>query len=170
MHLIPAYIAGPDGFSEGGRFFYNEVYIPLIRGCGFIPLDPWQPSDPDLFKKAQEIPPGLARTSAYEQANWLAGQRNCKAIKTARLIIANLNGSDVDSGTAAEIGFAAGYGVPIQGYRSDFRLASDNEGSIVNLQVEYFITLSGGTIARSLEELRGDLHTWRHKLTHTRAT
>jgi hypothetical protein len=36
--------------------------------------------------------------------------------------------------------------------RGDFRLSADNEGSIVNLQVEYFICQSGGEIISKLDE------------------
>jgi nucleoside 2-deoxyribosyltransferase len=62
------------------------------------------------------------------------------------MVFAVLDGTDVDSGTAAEIGYAFAKGKPILGYRGDFRLSADNDGSIVNLQVEYFIRASGGTI------------------------
>ena len=64
-----------------------------------------------------------------------------------------LDGADVDSGTAAEIGYAFARGTPIVGYRGDFRLAGDNEGAVVNLQVEYFIRASGGTIVTRLAEI-----------------
>ena len=67
--------------------------------------------------------------------------------------IAVIDGVDVDSGTAAEIGYAFARGKPIIGYRGDVRLAADNEGAVVNLQVEYFIRQSGGCIVRSLAEL-----------------
>jgi hypothetical protein len=43
------------------------------------------------------------------------------------------------------------------GEARDFRLGPDNEGSIVNLQVEYFIRASGGTIMRRLEDLERSL-------------
>lgn len=69
------------------------------------------------------------------------------------IVTANLDGVDVDSGTASEIGYAAGRGIPIFGYRTDFRLAGDNIGSLVNLQVESFITGNGrGHITSDLEE------------------
>ncbi|MEH2513475.1 nucleoside 2-deoxyribosyltransferase [Nitrobacteraceae bacterium AZCC 1564] len=64
-----------------------------------------------------------------------------------------LDGVDVDSGTAAEIGYGFARGKRIIGYRGDFRLSADNEGSIVNLQVEYFIRASGGTIISTIDEL-----------------
>ena len=65
------------------------------------------------------------------------------------MVLANLDGQDVDSGTAAEIGYAFAKGKPIIGYRGDLRLSSDNVGSTVNLQVEFFIRESGGEIVTS---------------------
>jgi nucleoside 2-deoxyribosyltransferase len=62
------------------------------------------------------------------------------------VVLANLDGQDVDSGTAAEIGYAFAKGKPIIGYRGDLRLSSDNVGLTVNLQVEFFIRESGGEI------------------------
>jgi nucleoside 2-deoxyribosyltransferase len=81
------------------------------------------------------------------------GATNRAAIDRARGVVAVLDGTDVDSGTAAEIGYAFARGKPIVGYRGDFRLSADNEGSIVNLQVEYFIRASGGTIVERFEDL-----------------
>lgn len=56
---------------------------------------------------------------------------------------------DVDSGTAAEIGFAYALGKPVVGWRSDCRQAGDNAASVVNLQVEHFLT---GCVSVDLEE------------------
>jgi nucleoside 2-deoxyribosyltransferase len=64
-----------------------------------------------------------------------------------------LDGADVDSGTAAEIGYAFACGRPIVGYRSDLRRAGEHDGVVVNLQVEYFIRASGGTIVAALDDL-----------------
>ena len=61
-------------------------------------------------------------------------------IETSAGILAQLDGVDVDSGTASEIGYGSALNLFICGVRSDFRLSSDNEGTRVNLQVEYFIT------------------------------
>ncbi len=45
----------------------------------------------------------------------------------------------------------------IVGYRGDCRQSADNEGSIVNLQVEFFIRESGGTIVSHYEDLAPSL-------------
>jgi nucleoside 2-deoxyribosyltransferase len=63
----------------------------------------------------------------------------------------------VDSGTAAEIGYAFAQGKPILGYRGDLRLSADNEGATVNLQVEYFIQASGGEIIFHIDDLAAAL-------------
>jgi len=67
---------------------------------------------------------------------------------------------DVDSGTAAEIGYAYALGKRCYGLRTDFRLAGDNPGSIVNLQVQYFIEASGGSVQTTIEGLLGELAAW----------
>ena len=80
-------------------------------------------------------------------------KKNQEEIDRADIVIAVLDGVDVDSGTAAEIGYAFAKQKIIFGYRGDFRLSSDNEGSIVNLQVEYFVRASGGKIVSKISEL-----------------
>jgi nucleoside 2-deoxyribosyltransferase len=67
-------------------------------------------------------------------------------------VLAVLDGSDVDSGTAAEVGFAAALALPVVGLRTDVRVAGDNEATTVNLQIERFIRASGGEIALSLKQ------------------
>ena len=92
------------------------------------------------------------RREAWRRLNHEMGATNRAAIDVATAL-AVLDGVDVDSGTAAEIGYAFARGKLIVGYRGDFRLSADNEGSTVNLQVEYFIRESGGTIVERYEDL-----------------
>jgi glutathione S-transferase len=66
-------------------------------------------------------------------------------------VFAVLDGTDVDSGTAAEIGYAAALGCTIVGLRTDFRMAGDNPAAPVNLQVLHFINKSGGAFATELD-------------------
>jgi hypothetical protein len=44
--------------------------------------------------------------------------------------------------------------------RTDFRLAGDNAGAIVNLQVQYFIESSGGSVETTIEDLLSALKPW----------
>src|SRR5881397_1850798 len=123
------YMASPLGFSEAGRHFSNAVLVPFVAGLGYEVLDAWG-------KLNREI-----------------GATNRAAIDRADGVVAVLDGTDVDSGTAAEIGYAFARGKLIVGYRGDFRLSADNEGSAVNLQVEFFIRESGGAIVSRYEDL-----------------
>lgn len=147
------YIASPFGFSEAGRaFLYNELE-PLVREAGFEPVDPWKLTPSNELATVQNMPYGVEKRDKWRAINMTIGKNNADAIRTAHGLFAILDGSDIDSGTASEIGFAAALGKPILGYRSDFRLSSDNEGALVNLQVEYFIHLHGGKIVSRKEQV-----------------
>ena len=151
---IQLYLAGPLGFSEAGRHFYDSVFVPYVKSLGYDVLDPWAlNSDPKKIARVAEMPPGPVRREAWRTLSHEIGAGNRFAIDAAHGVIAILDGVDVDSGTAAEIGYAFGRGKRIVGYRGDFRLSADNEGGIVNLQVEYFIRESGGTIVQRYEDL-----------------
>jgi nucleoside 2-deoxyribosyltransferase len=151
------YLAGPLGFSEAGRHFYDGVFVPFIRGLGFDVLDPWALADAKKIDAVQRMPFGPERREAWRALNMEIGAQNRRAIDEAQAVVAILDGTDVDSGTAAEIGYAFAQGKRIVGYRGDFRLSADNEGGIVNLQVEYFIRESGGTIVERYEDLEASL-------------
>jgi nucleoside 2-deoxyribosyltransferase len=154
---VSIYMASPLGFSEAGRHFYDTVLIPVVRDLGFDVLDPWTLTDKHRVDAVQAMPYGPARRDAWATLNRVIGASNRDAIDRAAGVLAILDGVDVDSGTAAEIGYAFGRGKWIVGYRGDFRLSADNEGSTVNLQVEYFIRESGGTIVGQYRELEAVL-------------
>ena len=147
------YLAGPYGFSEAGRAFLYGTLVPLLEQAGAAILDPWKLTDPTLFSAVTVMPPGEARVAAWRALNEVIARNNSQAIEACDLVAAVLDGSDIDSGTAAEIGFAYARGKTVLGYRSDFRLTSDNEGAVVNLQVEYFVRASGGGIYDSVGSL-----------------
>lgn len=107
---------------------------------------------PEFEKLAREDRVSV-RDARLHEINHELGRSNASAISMCDGLIAALDGVDVDSGTAAEIGYAAALGKRIIGLRTDFRLAGDNPGAIVNLQVQYFIESSGGLIVSSPEAL-----------------
>jgi nucleoside 2-deoxyribosyltransferase len=150
-------MASPLGFSQAGRHFYDGVLLPFLRGLGFDVLDPWTLTDRQTIAAVQAMPYGPARRDAWRTLNREMGGTNREAIEAAHGVVAVLDGVDVDSGTAAEIGYAFARGKRIVGYRGDFRLSADNEGGTVNLQVEYFIRESGGTIVDRYEDLAAAL-------------
>ena len=140
------YVASPLGFNDAGRHYYESVYLPALAAV-VEPVDPWSLTTAVEVEKARAA--GRERELALE-----IGRRNAAAIRGCELLAAHLDGQELDSGTAAEVGFAAGLGITCFGLRTDLR-QSGEPGVAVNLQVEAFIGQSGGRIAGSLEELTG---------------
>lgn len=152
------YLAGPFGFSEAGRAFHDGAIVREVVRLGHAPLDPWamhvtEPALAAEIKAAAAMPYGAAKREAWRRLNMRIGAKNGALIDACDLVFAVLDGVDVDSGTAAEIGYAFARAKPILGYRGDFRMSADNEGAIVNLQVEYFIRASGGDIITAIADL-----------------
>ena len=139
-----AYVASPLGFSESGRAYYVEHYLPALREH-VEPVDPWTLSLPEEFAAARAD--GREREFGLE-----VGARNAQAIAGSQLVIAQLDGQEVDAGTASEVGYAAALGLPCLALRSDLR-RSGEPGMSVNLQLEAFVALSGGFVVGSLDEL-----------------
>ena len=156
---VTLYVASALGFSEAGRDFYYGRLLPLVEGAGFRVLDPWRLTDAAAIERVRAMEFGPARREAWRRLNMEIGEANRRAIETADGLLAVLDGSTAGGGVAAEIGFACARGTPIVGYRGDFRKSGDNEGAIVDLQVEYFIRASGGTIVTALETLPAALRT-----------
>jgi nucleoside 2-deoxyribosyltransferase len=151
---LKIYLAGPLGFSEAGRAFHNDIVVPTLRKLGYAVLDPFALADAKKIARVMHMAFGAKRRDAWKTLNREIGARNRRAIDESDMVFAILDGADVDSGTASEIGYAFARGKPILGYRGDFRLSADNEGSIVNLQVEYFIRESGGTVIAEMREVK----------------
>ncbi len=144
----PVYVASPYGFSLPTRIFYNETLLPALVEQGAQVLDPWAAPFDDL-PVALALPAGPAAEDAIRAANRKHGDYNRRLLDECAGVFAVLDGTDVDSGTAAEIGYAAARGIAVIGWRSDLRQTGET-GAMVNLQVEYFITCNGGSIHRDL--------------------
>lgn len=151
------YLASPLGFTDAGSHFIRDVLTPELMRCGLTVVNPFDLVDPVKLQAIQAMEPGAARIEAWRSLNAEIGRGNVAAIDACDAVVAVLDGADVDSGTAAEIGYAFARGKRIIGYRSDFRLAADNEGGIINLQVEYFIRASGGTIVTAVADIAAAL-------------
>ena len=142
------YVASPLGFTEAGRDYYRRVFLPALEP--FVePVDPWELTTEAEIDRARTD--GHLREVLFE-----IGRRNIRAIRSSPLLVAVLDGQEPDSGTVAELGYAAALGKRCFGLRSDRRQAGD-EGAVVNLQVETFILDSGGIIATTLADLAGVL-------------
>jgi len=156
-----AYLASPLGFAASTTAFMAELKATL--GALVIVENPWDFGGPELsaaFTQAHALIRHDQRRAALHALNSRIAAKNEEAIRRCDLVVAILDGVDVDSGTASEIGFAYGLGKPSLGLRTDSRLAGDNLGSVVNLQVEYWIETSGGVIVTSTAALVEALRDW----------
>lgn len=115
--------------------------------AGFTPLDPWDTSAPEAqaFVAAQGMSDPAIREVRVALAVRSLALRNLRMLDAADGVLAVLDGTDVDSGTAGEIGYASAIGTPIVGVRLDFRRTGE-EGAGVNAQVEHFIERTGGLV------------------------
>lgn len=144
------YVASPLGFNEPGRHWAATVLHPRLVAAGWEVLDPWV-DESGTVAATLALPPGPARIDALREMSRTIGARNRRLLAEAAAVLAVLDGPDVDSGTAAEIGWAAAHGRPVIGLRTDFRLA-DHEAAVVNLQVEDFVAVSGGRLVTTLDD------------------
>src|SRR3989442_11603875 len=63
------YMAGPLGFSEAGRHFYNSVLVPFVRSLGYEVLDPWGLTDARKIEAVQRMPYGPGKREAWGELN-----------------------------------------------------------------------------------------------------
>jgi len=152
--IISVYVAGPDGFSEATRDFMDLRLLPWLRGLGLRVINPWEMTTSEEVLGVYRLPLGPERERAIDELNLRIGRRNMDdGIIPCTFVIANLDGQEVDSGTASEIGAAAALGKRIYSRRSDFRLTGE-QWAIVNIQVAYFVRLNGGSISLTLAEMK----------------
>lgn len=118
------YLAAPL-FSEAERDF-NLKLRDEIKRAGFDVFLPQEDSNNVYGKNRQKV----------------IFKKNLEAIDSSDVVVAVLDGCDVDSGTAWEIGYALAKGKTILGLRTDFRTLGI-EGK-VNLMIERSLILCTG--------------------------
>jgi nucleoside 2-deoxyribosyltransferase len=122
------YIAGPL-FSQAERDF-DERIAAVCESLGHETFLPHRDA-------------GLQEEGNAEQIF----SADLHALEGAELIVANLDGADVDAGTAWEIGYAVAREKPVIGIRTDRRVLEP--WALVNVMIE-----QSAYIARSLDALR----------------
>lgn len=125
------YLAGPL-FSRA-ELEYNLKLKDMLLNNGFSVFLPQE--------EAEDSAPG--RENQNQECIFM---KCTEGVDASDLVVAVLDGVDVDSGTAWEIGYAYAKGKPVIGLRTDFRELADG---IVNLMVEMSIV----SLARDEEEL-----------------
>lgn len=145
------YLAGPSGFFEAGLLWHQTVVVPAVERAGLVPVDPWADASPTrAIMTSMEF--GPERRAALERENQRQCRQNLELVDKSMAILASLDGPDVDSGTALEIGYGFAGGLLIVGLRTDSRLSGDNEGARVNLMLETCILDSGGILTSSVDQ------------------
>ena len=135
------YVAGPL-FSEAERGFLNLMVDTLAKASG---LD----SVTDFFlphRDGGELGKGPKRKDIFEL--------DIKQVNSAKIIVALLDGQDVDSGTCIELGYGYAKGKKIFGLLTDFRAycTTDPEPHRPNLMV-WGVCEAGHTIFSNLSSL-----------------
>jgi len=146
------YLASPLGFSPEYRSYRERIKARLTQ-LGYEVFDPWEQPFSKAIHEASRIENHDEQIRAFNRLAQKIGVVNENAIRDCDILLGVLDGTEVDSGTAAEIGFAAGIAKPVFGLRTDWR-DSGEFGLPVNLQLLHFIETSGGKLVRRIEEIK----------------
>ncbi|MCR5814358.1 MAG: nucleoside 2-deoxyribosyltransferase [Desulfovibrio sp.] len=119
---MKVYQAGPL-FSEA-EILWHRSFTKKLTSAGH------EVAWPDNFFTQEEI----KAWGADAPKNIM--DRDRAAIDACDVVVALLDGTQVDDGTAWEIGYAYAKGKPIVGIRTDFRNAGDTEHGQVNAMIE----------------------------------
>lgn len=135
------YIAGPL-FSQAERNFLVMMTDELSRAASLDPIT-------DFFLPHRDAG-DIGRSGTKSEIFY----EDLKRLDEASIVIALLDGSDVDSGTAIEVGYAFAKGKKIFGLLTDLRAYSRREGEtyMVNNMV-WGACEEGQTIFSSLDKL-----------------
>ena len=151
--MLKIYLASPLGFSVEMKPYLERIKSRLHQ-LGHEVFDPWSlPHFGELIRRASEIENHQERVSAFARLAQEIGAENENGIVGSDILLAVLDGTEMDSGTAAEVGFAVGIGLKCFGLRTDWRDCGDFVGLPVNLQVLHFVEKSGGRLFRRIEDI-----------------
>ncbi len=136
------YLAGPL-FTLAEQDWLQRLKAQILA---HNPAAPVQVCSPHELFTAREI------DSWGDRAKQEIFHRCREHLNTSDAVIAVLDGTQVDDGTAWEIGYFFAHrkiGQPIIGIRTDFRKAGDAPGSLVNLMID----CSCDSIATTVDDL-----------------
>lgn len=135
------YVAGPL-FSEAEREFLRKMVDALANASGLDPLS-------DFFlpqRDGGELGKGPTRRDIFHL--------DVHHVDAAEVLVALLDGQDVDSGTCIELGYAYAKGKKILGLLTDFRAycTNDQEPHRPNLMV-WGVCENGNTLFHQIDDL-----------------
>ena len=146
------YLASPLGFSPEWKSYRDKIKERLLK-IGCTVLDPWDQTNRSAIEEAGAIQDWPARVQAFEKIAARIGKANETMLRSCDAVLGVLDGAELDSGTASEIGFAAALGKTCNGLRTDFRDCGEFVGQPFNLQVLYWIESSGGRLFRRIADI-----------------
>lgn len=132
------FVAGPL-FSEGEIWLDKQV-VALVEKLGFKALWSWR-DEKELIKRGE---------LAGKDWTYKIFVLNREFLDKSDMVVAVLDGTDVDSGTAYEIGYSIAKGKKVIGIKTDGRLHGKDQ--VVNLMIQESVK-----IVKSLEELEKEL-------------
>lgn len=148
------YLASPLGFSPETNSYLEKVKN-RIRAQGHEIFDPWEQGQyAQRILLANQLENFHARVDEFKAIASGIGNINENGIIECSGLLAILDGAEVDSGTASEVGFASALDKICFGLRTDIRDCGDFVGIPINLQVLRFIERSGGRLFRSIDEIQ----------------
>jgi nucleoside 2-deoxyribosyltransferase len=150
--MVTVYLASPLGFSPEWKTYRGKINQRLAE-IGCTVLDPWEEPCREAIEKVSTIQDWPARVEAFKDIAGQIGRANEDMIRSCDIVLGVLDGTELDSGTVSEIGFAAALGKKCYGLRTDFRNSGDFDGIPINLQVLYWIEVSGGKLFRRVDEI-----------------
>jgi nucleoside 2-deoxyribosyltransferase len=156
---VKVYVASPLGFALSTKLFMDKELMPAIIAAEAEPLNPWDAGSEveNMILDTHTFDSLALRKISYSAVINRLGKANVDLIKQSSGLVAVLDGVDIDSGTAAEIGYATALGLWTVGLRTDFRRSGEDQTAECNLQVEYFIRMNGGVIVHNLVEMQDEL-------------
>lgn len=147
------YLASPLGFNPEYTGYLNRIKGKL-REQAFAVVDPWDQHEfVAEIARAKALPASCEQLAAFRSIAAGIGRANERLIRESDMIFAVLDGLEVDSGTASEVGFGSALGKKCYGLRTDWRDSGDFAGLPCNLQVLHFIERNGGRLFRSIETI-----------------
>jgi len=156
------YLASPLGFSSENTVYLNQIKVKLASQ-GFEVFDPWEQKQfAGKIESASQEKNFEERVALFKEIAQQIGSCNEGGIRWANFMLAVLDGAEVDSGTAGELGFGSALGKKCYGLRTDLRNTGDFVGLPINLQLLHFIERSGGKLFRSIEEISISGHGMQH--------
>jgi nucleoside 2-deoxyribosyltransferase len=128
---LPASVSGMKIYFAGPLFTtpertFNKALAARLEAGGhevFLPQDHGVTNDPDGLAGGEGSTPRARRMTARQIV-----EKNLRGLDWAEALVAIMDGTDPDSGTAWECGYAYALRKPTVLFRTDFRGAGDTAG------------------------------------------